>query len=116
MLVLAAGQVSVFGPHSYLSEVRICAVGPEGVVVAQAVMGPNERTCYYYLWQHDKMGSLAGGYPTVDLPLGGALPVGDVELSYERLVLLDEFPFVARGLAVVVLVAVVDNPNRYLIR
>ena len=102
--------------RSYLSGVRICAVGPERVVVAQAEIAPTERICYCYLWQHDKMRSLADGNPTVGLPPGGALHVGDVELSYEQLVLLDEFPFVARGLAVVVLVVVVDYRSRYLVR
>ena len=49
------------------------------------------------------------------LPLGEPLAVGDVELSYEQLVLSDELPFVARELAVVVLV-VADNPSRCLIQ
>lgn len=89
-------------------------MGPEKVVVAQAAIVPTERTCYYYLWQR-KMRSLAGGYPTVGLPMGGPLSVSDV-LSYEQLVLLDGFPFVTRELAVVVLVVVVDNPSRYLIQ
>jgi len=101
----------VFGSHLYLSEVRVCAVGPEKVVVVQAAIALTGRICYCYLY-HDKMGNLAGGHPTMDLPLGGPLAVGDVVLSYEQLVLLDEFPFVARGLAVVVLVIVVDNPSR----
>ena len=89
-------------------------MGPGEVVVAQAGIAPTGRTCYYYLWH--KIRSLAGEHPMVDLPLGGALSVYDVGLSYEQLVLLDEFPFVARGLAVVVLVVVVDNPSRYLIQ